>query len=112
MADFVTQLMSNSDHPTGGKSMFSSLAPYSHALRELFDTQARFQAHSLRTLMEAGETAMEQHVDALRTLFATTTVATRQWSNAGSACDWMNPVFHATALFAPDPDRAAVASAH
>ena len=92
--------------------MFSSLASYSYALRELFDTQARYQAHTFRTLMETGETAMEQHVDALRTLFATTTVATRQWSNAGSACDWMNPVLPATALCAPDPDRAAVASAH
>ena len=85
--------------------MFSSPVRYSQSLQDLFDTHAGYCAHALQTVMEASQAVMEHHVDALRTLFATTTVATRQWSNAGVACDWMNPVLHAAAHFAPDPEQ-------
>jgi alcohol dehydrogenase YqhD (iron-dependent ADH family) len=85
--------------------MFFSPITYSQPMRDLFDTQAGYCARALQTVMEAGQAVMEHHVDALRTLFATTTVATRQWSNAGVACDWMTPVLHATAHFAPDPEQ-------
>ena len=61
--------------------MFSSPALYTQAIRDLYDTHAGYYARALQTVMEAGETAMEHHVDALRTLFATTTVTTRQWSS-------------------------------
>lgn len=87
--------------------MFSSPAPGSSAFQELFDTHAGLYARSVQQVMEAGESAMEQHVDALRTLFATTTVATRQWLGAGSVYDWLTPVPLPAAPVVPDLVKAA-----
>ena len=73
--------------------MFSSPAPEAPAfamLRDLFDTHTGFHARATQAWMAGAETAMEQQVDAMRTLFATVTVASRQCVLIGGA--WLNPL--------------------
>jgi hypothetical protein len=77
--------------------MFSTTEHMSRATRDLFDTQAAFYTVSVQAVMDAGMAATELNVDALKSLFASTIVATRQWSTGDGTYDWLTPVLqHAT----------------
>ena len=59
--------------------------------------------------MDAGVAATELTIDSIKTLLATSTVATRQWYWAGDARNWLTPVTHHPAAL-PDPVTAAITS--
>ncbi|GEM_PF-3125442 len=73
--------------------MFSHSGQFARAAGELLDSQAAFCARSVSAVMDAGVCAAESQVDALRTLFASATVATRQWLGTVAA-DWLTLVPH------------------
>ena len=79
-------------------------------LRAFHDFTAAF-------LPNAGASTAEHMADALRTLFATTAVATRQWYGPENAYSWLTPLrinqhcWQPMAGFAqPDPETAAPAA--
>ncbi|MES2325251.1 MAG: hypothetical protein V4633_23595 [Pseudomonadota bacterium] len=72
--------------------MFSSTEHITRATRDVFDTQAAFYTASVQAIMDAGMAATELHVDALKSLLASTTVATRQWFTGDSGYNWLTPV--------------------
>ena len=94
--------------------MFSSAEFIARAFRDLFETQAGFYARNVHAAMDAGVTATELNIDSIKTLLATSTVATRQWCWEGGVGNWLAPdllslsqslQFAPPAL--PDPVRAA-----
>lgn len=72
--------------------MFATQEHFSRATHELFDAQATFLTHVFNASMDAGLTAAEQHVESLKTLLASATVATRQWLTASNTGGWTTPV--------------------
>lgn len=72
--------------------MFSNYEHFSRAARDLFDAQITFGTTVFHAVMDAGVNATELNVDAVKTLLATATVATRQLLSAGTTKDWLTPV--------------------
>ncbi len=94
--------------------MFSSSDHFARACRELYETQAGLYARSVHAAMDAGVSATERNIDSIKTLLATSTVATRQWCWAGGVGNWLAPdllSFSQSLQFAPpalpEPVRAA-----
>lgn len=79
MATLPRSFVSKLDHLTKGKRMFSTSEQFSRAALALF---------------HAGAHAAEAHAETIRTLFASTTVALRQWLGASGAFDWLNFAAH------------------
>lgn len=71
--------------------MFATHEHFSRATLDLFNAQAAFLTHVFNASMDAGLTAAEHNVDALKTMFATATVATRQWLTASNNGCWTTP---------------------
>jgi hypothetical protein len=72
-------------------AIFSPLNQFANATGVRIDTWDAFYTNSVHALFDAGMHAAEQGADTVRTIFASTTVATRQWFSTG-AFDWAVPV--------------------
>jgi hypothetical protein len=81
--------------------MFSTTEHISRATRDLFDTQAAFYTASVHATMDAGMAAAELNADALKSLLASTIVATRQWLTGDSPYNWLTPALQQAAWRAP-----------
>ncbi|PWF44735.1 hypothetical protein C7C56_018940 [Massilia glaciei] len=60
----------------------------------MFDAQVAFFTDSVHALVDAGVNAAELQAEAVKTLMATATVATRQWFMTSKTNDWLTPVAH------------------
>ncbi|MES3025348.1 MAG: hypothetical protein V4857_27550 [Pseudomonadota bacterium] len=74
--------------------MFSTYEQLLQASRDLFDAQMALFTDSVNALMDAGVNAAELQAEAVKTLMATATVATRQWFITNKTNDWLTPVAH------------------
>lgn len=75
--------------------MLSTATAILRASRPLFAAQMACAAQCLQACMDVALGVSEQQVDALETLFANSTVATRQWMWAGKrAQGWPTPAAH------------------
>jgi hypothetical protein len=74
--------------------MFSTSEQFSRAARALFDNQEALFDHSVHAWFDAGTHTAEANAETIRTLYASTTVAMRQWLGAGGAYDWLNLAAH------------------
>ncbi len=92
--------------------MFSTTEHISRATRDLFDTQAAFYTVSVQAIMDAGMAATELHADALKSLLASTTVATRQWFTGDSPYNWLTPVLQQAAWCAPRANESGTDAPH
>lgn len=72
--------------------MFSNYEHFLQATRNLFDAQVAFATNVVHAVLDAGVNAAELNVEAIKSLLATATVATRQWLVAGAVDDWLTPV--------------------
>ena len=68
--------------------MFAATDHVSPASLEMFETQMALMTQFVHAVMDVAVCASEQQVDAMRALFASATVASRQWLTAGGAADW------------------------
>ena len=69
--------------------MFPSQDNFARATGAILDTHTALYTDSMNAVLDAGLHAAERHAESMRTLFASATVATRQWLGA---LDWMTPV--------------------
>jgi hypothetical protein len=85
--------VSKLDHPKR-IAMFSTSEQFLQAARDLFDAQVGLLTNVTDAILDAGVNAAELNADAVKTLMATTTVASRQWFNSTGASEWLAPVAH------------------
>lgn len=74
--------------------MFSTSKQFARAAHALFDHQAALFDHSVQALFDAGAHVAEANAETIRTLFASTTVAVRQWLGAGGVYEPLNLAVH------------------
>ncbi len=74
--------------------MFSTSEQFARVAHGWFDNQAALVDHCVHALFDAGTQAAETHAETIRTLFASTTVAARQWMGAGGAYNWLHLAAH------------------
>jgi hypothetical protein len=65
---------------------------FSRTARDLLDIQMACLDYTVHAMMDGGVSATERNVDAIKTLVATATVATRQWLVAGAAGGCSTPL--------------------